>query len=167
LAVTENPSNAYRVYAWVTAIEKIASSPLVGVGFPNEAAIQEAGVSFESLDENLIAESWYLSSAITFGIPYTLLYLGSLLIAFYGKAFSRRNRARAMLYPYVVVDLIYGSFFGSVLIYSWLWLLICSVQERSRGAAPLRTRQAVLQPRAAPAVESAIHPHDAAAPHRG
>jgi len=124
-------SNLFRVFAWMTAIDKIATAPLFGVGFPNEAVIQEVGVSFETLDEHLVAESWYLSSAITFGIPYTVLYLAALLSAFYGRGFLNRDLTRAALYPYIVTDLIYGSFFGGVLIYSWLWILVFAGTARS------------------------------------
>lgn len=134
-----NPSNQFRVFAWVTAIEKITAAPLLGVGFPNEAMMKEVGVSFESLDEHLIAESWYLSAAITFGIPYAALYVAALLSAFYGRAFDGRDLTRAMLFPYIVTDLIYGSFFASVLIYSWLWVLICAPTVKpALDSAPTR-----------------------------
>ena len=123
-SVEVNPSNNFRVFAWVTSIERIAESPWFGVGFPNENAMRDAGVSFETMEEHLISESWYLGSAITFGIPYTLLYLAAFGVAFYGRRYGRRDMTRAVLYPFVLVDLTYGSFFGSILIYSWLWLLI-------------------------------------------
>jgi hypothetical protein len=129
-SVSSNQSNLFRVFAWMTAIDKIATAPIFGVGFPNEAMIQEVGVSFETLDEHLVAESWYLSSAITFGIPYTVLYLAALLSAFYGRGFVTRDLPRAALYPYIVTDLIYGSFFGGVLIYSWLWILVFAAIAR-------------------------------------
>jgi hypothetical protein len=137
-----NPSNLFRVFAWVTAIDKVVTAPLFGVGFPNEAIIQEVGVSFETLDEHLVAESWYLSSAITFGLPYTVLYLAALLSAFYGRGFAARDFTRAVLFPYIVTDLTYGSFFGGVLIYSWLWILVFAGTARSK-------RQIEQQPAAA------------------
>jgi hypothetical protein len=130
-----NQSNLFRLFAWMTAIDKIAMAPLFGVGFPNEAIIQEVGVSFETLDEHLVAESWYLSSAITFGIPYTVLYLAALISAFYGPGFVNRDLTRATLYPFIVIDLIYGSFFGGILVYSWLWILVFASANRSATSA--------------------------------
>ncbi len=117
-----NPSNTFRVFAWINSLEKISGSPWFGVGFPKANAISEVGVSFESIDENLIAENWYLSAAITFGIPYTLLFLAGLLAAFWGPAFAKRSVTQAILYPFILIDLVYGDFFGSLLIYFWLWL---------------------------------------------
>ncbi len=133
-----NTSNAFRVFAWFNALEKIAQSPWIGVGYPNEKAIGEVGVSFDSLDEYLIAESWYLGSAITFGVPYTLLFLGAFLAAFLGPNFTRRNLTQAILYPLILIDLTYGSFFGGLLIYFWLWLLIVSTPVSLEVLVPPR-----------------------------
>lgn len=133
-----NPSNTLRILAWLNSIDKIIESPWLGVGYPNENAISEDGASFETMDENLIAESWYLGSAITLGVPYTLLFLGTFLVAFYGSAFNHRNLTQAILYPFILIDLTYGSFFGSVLIYCWLWLHVFAtppLQTDSSGMA--------------------------------
>ena len=152
-----NDSNAFRVFAWVTAIDKIAAQPLLGVGFPKERDID--GISNEVIDENLIAESWYLGSAISFGIPYTLLVFAALVVAFYGdKNYANRDIRRAVLVPFVMIDLTYGGFLGGVLIYTWFWLLICTplagaaavnAPKRRRGrSSPSCTVGAAVQTRA-------------------
>jgi len=69
-----NRSNTFRVFAWFNSIEKILNSPWLGVGYQNVNALVDAGVSFETLDEYLIGESWYLDSALTFGVPYTIFF---------------------------------------------------------------------------------------------
>ena len=127
-------SNAFRVFAWVTAIDKVATQPLLGVGFPKERDID--GISNEVIDENLIAESWYLGSAISFGIPYTLLAFAALIAAFYGrKTYANRDLRRAILVPFVMIDLTYGGLLGGILIYTWVWLLI-SVDAVRRPVLP-------------------------------
>ncbi|MDH5670734.1 MAG: O-antigen ligase family protein [Myxococcales bacterium] len=137
-----NPSNTFRVFAWLTSIDRLVDSPWIGVGYPNDNALRDAGVSFASMEGYLIAESWYLGSAITFGVPYTLFFLGSFLIAFEGRFFGARDLTRSIIYPFILTDLTYGSFFGSVLIYSWLWILITSSSlPRHRSASSWTTAQ--------------------------
>jgi hypothetical protein len=122
----ENDSNSYRLISWILALEKIEASPWTGVGVPNAAAVHDKGVSFEVLDENFIGESSYLNNALSFGIPYAIFFFLTFALAFWGRTFSTRTVQMAVLYPYVVVDMVYGEFFGSVLIYCWLWLLVSS-----------------------------------------
>ncbi|MBL0727924.1 O-antigen ligase family protein [Piscinibacter sp. HJYY11] len=128
-----NDSNKFRVYAWLLALAKVATSPLIGVGFPSIGLIE--GISFSSIDENLVTESWYLGAAATFGIPYVVLFLGAFLTGFYGPDYGQRDLRRAIVFPFVIIDLTYGEFFGAVLVYTWLWLLICAPW---RVAPPLR-----------------------------
>jgi len=119
-----NDSNNFRVYAWLLGLSKVATAPWLGVGFPSIGLIE--GISFSTIDENLVTESWYLAASATFGIPYTALFLGAFLTGFYGQDVRQRDIRRAVIFPFVLVDLAYGEFFGAVLVYTWLWLLICS-----------------------------------------
>lgn len=112
-----NPANTLRVYAWVTAIEKISNSPLIGVGYPNENVSD--GVSYEIIDESLISESWYLGSAITFGIPYTLIRFSGFLILFFNRRHTLFGRINS---PLILVDMVYGGFFEGIVFYSMLWI---------------------------------------------
>ncbi|MCA0212305.1 MAG: O-antigen ligase family protein [Proteobacteria bacterium] len=123
----ENDSNSFRVISWVLALEKITSSPWTGVGVPNVAAVREQGVSVEVLDENFIGESSYLNTALSFGIPYAVLFLLAFFIAFWGENYRKRTMQMAVLFPYVAVDMVYGDFFSGVLTSCWLWLLISSI----------------------------------------
>jgi hypothetical protein len=93
-------------------------------------AVQELGVSYQTLDENFIGESAYLNNALSFGVPYAALFFLAFARAFWGQGFSRRSLQMAVLFPYVLVDMAYGEFFGSVLIYCWVWLLVAA-QEHS------------------------------------
>ena len=115
-------SNANRLFAWLLAVDKIFQSPLFGVGFPSTSSLD--AVTFEVIDDNLIAESWYLGTSLTFGIPYTVFTLLALVCAFFGQNFTRRDKVLSMLMPLIFVDLVSGEFFSGVLIYTWLWLLI-------------------------------------------
>jgi hypothetical protein len=142
-----NPANTFRVYAWVTAIDRIGTQPLLGIGFPKETEIE--GMSFDIIDENLIAESWYLGTAITFGTPYTVLMFAALFCAFYITTYQTRGLAMAILVPFVMVDLTYGGFMGSILIYTWIWLLVsaaCERVPRRNGVRPAGVARRRLRP---------------------
>ena len=121
-------SNVNRFFAWMLAIDKVVQAPFFGVGFPSTSGIE--AVNFDIIDDNLIAESWYLGSAITFGMPYTILMFLALMSAFFGENFERRSMAFSMLFPLIFIDLVSGEFFSGVLIYTWLWLLISSSDQR-------------------------------------
>lgn len=129
----ENDANSFRVISWALALEKISEQPWTGVGVPNAAAVQELGVSYQTLDENFIGESAYLNSALSFGVPYAALFLLAFALAFWGQGFSRRSLQVAVLFPYVVVDMAYGEFFGSVLIYCWIWLLVAAQEPQANA----------------------------------
>jgi hypothetical protein len=134
-ALDDSLSNTFRLFAWNLALEKIVDSPLMGVGIPDMSQVE--AMSFESIDEFLIAESWYLSSALAFGIPYTVLYVSVLAAAFFGKNFQFRSKVLSLLLPLVLIDLIAGEFFSGILIYSWLWLeigLVSSMVSAPVGA---------------------------------
>jgi len=138
----ENDANSFRVISWVLALEKISEQPWTGVGVPNAAVVQEMGVSYQTLDENFIGESSYLNSALSFGVPYAALFFLTFALAFWGQGFSRRSLQMAVLFPYVIVDMAYGEFFGSVLIYCWVWLLVAAHEPHatatgSRSHAPV------------------------------
>lgn len=120
--IPENPSNTFRVYAWMLAITKVSSSPLVGVGYPKDNELKS--VDLESIDESLTAESYYLSSALTYGIPYTLMIVLGFALVFYGPTYKYRKKIAAILFPLVFIDSVYGEFWASILIYSWLWIII-------------------------------------------
>lgn len=150
----ENDANSFRVVSWVLALEKIAEQPWTGVGVPNAAGAQEMGISFQSLDENLIGESSYLNNALSFGVPYAVLFFLAFALAFWGAGFSRRSLQVAVLFPYVIVDMAYGEFFGSVLVYCWVWLLVAA-HDRSALPASRRSQALVLPEKPGPQQQGA------------
>lgn len=111
-----NGANTLRVFAWVTAIEKIQESPWAGVGFPKDNTL--TGVDAETIDQSLTAESWYLGAAITYGIPYAVLRLAALMMFF---AHHRGNPYARVTVPLILVDMVYGGFFEGTLFYVLLW----------------------------------------------
>lgn len=121
-SVDESLSNTFRLFAWNLALEKIVQSPLLGVGVPDMSQVN--GVSFESIDEFLIAESWYLSSSLAFGVPYTILFLAVLAGSLFGRNFEWRSKTLALVVPLILIDLTAGEFFSGIFIYSWVWLEI-------------------------------------------
>jgi hypothetical protein len=124
-----NLSNLNRLYAWLLAIEKLRGAELLGVGLPNTSGIE--AVTLEVIDENLISESWYLGTALAFGVPYTVMTFCALVSAYFGENFDRADKQFALLMPLVFIDMVAGEFFLGVLIYTWMWLLICSNDQRS------------------------------------
>ncbi len=122
----ENPSNTLRTFAWVTAIEKISSSPMIGIGYPKEREFK--GVSEKIIDDSLIAESWYLSSSIVYGVPYTLLRLLSLIILFKK---IRRTPFGKVIPPIILIDITYGGFFEGSLFYILLWIYATHLKNNS------------------------------------
>lgn len=128
-----NDANTLRVFAWVTAIEKISSSPLIGVGYPKDNTLE--GVDNYIIDDALTAESWYLGSAITFGIPYTLLRFAGLLLFFY----SRRHTTFARIScPLILIDMVYGGFFDGTLFYTMLWIQLSATSAEKNWAVKAR-----------------------------
>lgn len=130
-----NEANTLRLFAWVTAIEKISKSPITGFGYPKVNTLQ--GVDTDTIDDALAAESWYLGSAITFGIPYTLLRFIGLLMFFY----SRRHSSFAKIScPLILVDMTYGNFFEGILFYTLLWIQLSAVAPASQITKARRVR---------------------------
>jgi hypothetical protein len=123
-----NPSNSFRIYAWLLAIDKLRGAELLGVGLPNTSGIE--AITFEIIDENLIAESWYLGTTLAFGLPYTVMTFCALVCAYFGENFDRADKQFALLMPLVFIDMVAGEFFLGMLIYTWMWLLICSNDQR-------------------------------------
>ena len=122
---SENGANDLRTVAWGIAISKISSEPIIGFGYPKLPNPDE-GMSEKALDENLIAESWYLNAALTFGIPYLLLRYIGLMLIFYGGSYHQRSGYEAILVPCLLIDLAYGSALEGMLFYTVLWILIHS-----------------------------------------
>lgn len=121
LGQMENPANNLRIFAWINAIDKISKSPFTGVGYPKSEFV---GIDESIVDEALVAESWYLNAAITFGLPYLILRLSGFLYIFYGPRFAKRTVYEAILVPYILIDLVYGGGFEGILFYTLLWLII-------------------------------------------
>lgn len=126
-------SNMLRAFAWTNAATKIAEAPWFGVGFSDQKAVAEFGVSRDTLEEHNIGESWYLNNALWFGIPYTVLMLLAYVSAFYFR-YQTRDIQRAVLFPYVLIDFTYGAMMSNSLGHIWLWLLVSA-----GGAAVART----------------------------
>lgn len=116
-----NSSNDLRIYAWESAIQRIKTSPFLGNQFPFK--IQD-GISQIIIDENFISESWYLSEASTFGLPYMFLMTVAYYSAVFRKSTLIKNASAAILLPYLLIDLIYGGAIQGILMYTWAWLLI-------------------------------------------
>jgi hypothetical protein len=130
LGLEANPANDMRIFAWVTSIDTVSGSPLIGIGYPKQ---QEAeAINTDTIQELLIGESWYFNSAMTFGIPYALLRLAGLLAIFYGSRFKRRTQHEAVLAPFILIDLAYGEAFQGLLFYSVLWVVIAHVPYASK-----------------------------------
>lgn len=123
-----NPSNDLRIFAWTTAITKISNSPLFGVGYPTSDI---DGIDESVVDESLIAESWYLTSAVTFGLPYLLLRLIGLICVLYGPRYSKRSVYEAVFVPLMLVELVYGAAFEGMLYYFIIWLVLESRRSGS------------------------------------
>lgn len=122
-----NDANTLRVFAWITAIQKISASPLTGIGYPAEKIQEGIGMDNNLIDDSLIAESWYLSSAITFGLPYTILRLMGIGMLFYSR---RHTQFGKIACPLILVDLTYGGFFEGTLFYIMLWLQLSTFPDR-------------------------------------
>lgn len=147
IPVDANLSNTNRVFAWLLAIDKLQGTSLLGVGIPNTSGIE--AVTFETIDENLIAESWYLGTALAFGLPYTLLSFCALASAFFGQNFKHADKQFALLMPLVFIDMVAGEFFLGVLIYTWMWLLIgCNDGHRGQRTAAGSSDSAGAMPQA-------------------
>lgn len=118
-----NGSNDLRIFAWTNSIQNIINSPLLGNAFPNQQNL-EGRINEEVIVENFISESWYLSTASTFGIPYMLLMSAALFSAIFRKFKLSSNPAAATLLPFIAIDLTYGEFILGTLAYTWAWILI-------------------------------------------
>lgn len=116
-----NGSNALRLYAWFNAILEISNNPVYGAGYPVLSGLD--GVSDLVIEENLIAESWYLNAAITFGLPYLFFRFAGLVAFFYGQRFDSRTPFESVLAPIVLIDMAYGGFFEAALPYFVICLL--------------------------------------------
>ena len=127
-----NESNTNRVFAWLLAMQKISDAWLLGVGLPMTSEL--TSVNTDAIDNYLIAESWYLSTSLAFGVPYTIFMLSALLISFFGRNFKLRDRRFSLLMSLVFVDMVAGEFFQGVLIYTWMWVLIGEADTRQRTA---------------------------------
>ncbi len=139
LALEVNPANDLRVFAWANAMDEIAHSPWSGVGYPNVKI--ESG-NADVIRENLIGESWYLSSALTFGVPYMIARLAGLLLIFYRGGFENRSAYEAVLVPIVLVDLVYGQAFEGLLFYATLWVVIDhQATDEESGQSPVQARK--------------------------
>lgn len=128
-----NGSNDLRIFAWTNSIQNIINSPLVGNDFPVQKNL-EGRVNEEVIAENLISESWYLSAASTFGIPYMLLMAAALYSAIFRGSKLTSNPATAGLLPFIAIDLTYGEFFLGILAYTWAWILISEKSSQSKNS---------------------------------
>jgi hypothetical protein len=118
-----NGANDLRIFAWTNSIRNIINSPLLGNAFPNQQNL-EGRINEEVIIENFISESWYLSTASTFGIPYMLLMSAAFFSAIFQKFKLTSNPAAATLLPFIAIDLTYGEFILGTLAYTWAWILI-------------------------------------------
>ena len=123
-----NPSNDFRIFAWTVSIDQIIKSPVFGVGFPN---LNLESIGYREIEENLVTESWYLSSAITFGIPYLVIYVAGLANVFYGAMFKHLSIRSATLLPITFIDLVYGGAMEGMLYWIAIWLFFCADVPRS------------------------------------
>ena len=133
LDVEVNPANDMRVIAWSLAIDKIGESPWIGIGYPSDRP--ETGVNIMEIDQLLIAESWYLAAAITFGVPYLFLRLSAYWHAFYYLQ-QRRNLLILALVPFLLIDFTYGGMFEGALVYTWVWLNLLAGGESEATSSP-------------------------------
>ncbi len=132
-----NESNDFRIFAWTNSIQNIINAPLLGNAFPNQQDL-EGRVNEEVIVENFISESWYLSTASTFGLPYMLLMSAALFSAIFRNSKLTSSPATATLLPFIAIDLTYGEFILGTLAYTWVWILISeesysSKQSHMRG----------------------------------
>ena len=127
----DNNSNDIRIVAWGIALTKISNSPITGFDYPQLPELDE-GINDKTIDEKLIAESWYLNAALTFGIPYLLLRYIGLLLILYGKTYYKRTGYEAIIVPCTLVDLAYGSSFEGLLFYTAFWIIILSKSSLSK-----------------------------------
>lgn len=117
-----NDANDIRIFAWGNAIQQILGSPIGGVGYPGNSVLD--GVDIYSIKESLVAESWYLNSAITFGIPFMLFRFFGMMAIFYGSRYKKRTSYEAVMVPIILVDLVYGGAFEGLLFYATFWIVI-------------------------------------------
>lgn len=126
-----NGSNDLRIFAWTNSIQNIANSPLLGNAFPNHQDL-EGRVNEEVIVENFISESWYLSTASTFGIPYMLLMSAALFSAIFRNSKLTSSPAAATLLPFIAIDLTYGEFILGTLAYTWAWIILSDESYSSK-----------------------------------
>jgi hypothetical protein len=96
-------------------------SPWIGVGFPNSSL---DSVDADTIQDNLITESWYLNSAVAFGVPYVILWTIGLFHKFYFEAYRNRTALHAILVPLSLIDLVYGGAMEGLLYWSCLWCFV-------------------------------------------
>lgn len=126
-----NGSNDLRIFAWTNSIKNITNSPLIGNAFPNQQDL-EGRINEEVIVENFISESWYLSTASTFGLPYMLLMSAAFFSAIFRKSKLTNNPTTATLLPFIAIDLTYGEFILGTLAYTWAWILISEKPDSRR-----------------------------------
>jgi hypothetical protein len=114
-----NDANTMRVIAWLTSISKISLSPISGTGYPALSGINY--VTEELIDDSLITESWFLQTAITFGLPYMFLRFLALKNAYW---LLRKTTLGKNIFPVIITDLVFGGFFEGAFFYPLLWLHI-------------------------------------------
>jgi hypothetical protein len=133
-----NDANDLRIFAWTNAIQNIYNSPVFGNNFPNQKDL-EGIINEDVIAENFISESWYLSAASTFGIPYMLFMAAAYFSACFRGSKLTSNPAAAILLPYLLIDLTYGDSIQGTLMYTWAWLLISKrSKEETQKKSSLR-----------------------------
>ena len=129
LVLKPNGANDLRIFAWTNAVQNIHNSPLVGNAFPNQENL-EGRVNEEVISDKNIAESWYLSAASTFGLPYMILMAATLFSAVFRGSNLTSTPAAATLLPFLLIDLTYGEFIQGTLVYTWAWILILADYDK-------------------------------------
>jgi hypothetical protein len=128
--------NAYRLFAWSTALENIIQNPILGINAPPPVMPEDVGINRWTIVQYQIYESTLLQDAVRYGIPFVIFKL----VFFYqiGKLYFVRCATEASSLPFtknmiaslLVVDYVIFSFFGMPVV-SLIAALILSAQPES------------------------------------
>ena len=125
-----NPASDLRIFSWEFGLSRMFDHPFVGSGWPITNELK--AVNEEIIESNLITESWFLTNAVAFGIPFMLLKFYSL----YSVVSSYLPRIVTPMFacigPITIIDLFYGQNIDQILYCNLFWAVaIASIARKN------------------------------------